>query len=80
MSDFERIHKFERDYSTQIPQYSPTFEEISKQMKVNADIIIKEITCHVDKELKRFHTQLTEILDEKSPSKTPKKRAKKNHS
>lgn len=37
-----------------IPEYSPTFEEISKQMRINIDILKHEITEHVDNELKRF--------------------------
>ncbi len=43
-------------YITRIPEYSPTFEELSKQMRINADIIMKEISDHVDSELERFKT------------------------
>lgn len=42
-----------------IPVYTPTFEEISTQMRINADIIMKEISDHVDAELKRFKEGIT---------------------
>ncbi len=45
-------------YITQIPEYTPTSEEIAKQMRINADIIKKEISDHVDQELKRFKEEL----------------------
>lgn len=40
--------------STPIPNYISTFEEISKQMRINIDIIKQEITDHVDKEISRL--------------------------
>jgi hypothetical protein len=40
--------------STPIPQYTPTFEEVSKQMRINVDIFKQEITDHVDKEIARL--------------------------
>lgn len=37
-----------------IPDYEPTYEEITIQMRINADIIKKEISDHIDKEIERF--------------------------
>lgn len=37
-----------------IPEYEPSFTELSKQMRINADIVMKEISEHVDKEIKRL--------------------------
>jgi len=37
-----------------IPEYIPTFEEVSKQMRINVDILKQEITDHVDKEIERL--------------------------
>jgi len=41
-------------YICKIPEGIPTFEETSKQMRINVDILKKEFTDHVDKEIKRF--------------------------
>lgn len=48
-------------YKDVIPSYTPTFEEISKQMKINQEIVMKEISEHVDKELERFRKEMNEI-------------------
>jgi len=37
-----------------IPDYQPTFEEIAKQMKINAEIIMQMITNHANKEIERI--------------------------
>jgi hypothetical protein len=37
-----------------IPELQPSFKEISELMRINADIVMKEITDHIDKELTRF--------------------------
>jgi hypothetical protein len=42
----------DRNYG--LPGYVPEFEEVAKQMRINADCIMQEITDHVDKEIKRF--------------------------
>ncbi len=47
-----------KGYISNIPQFTPTFEEISKQMRINQKIIMKEITEHVDKEIERFKKEL----------------------
>lgn len=44
---------------TSIPDCMPDHQEIAKQMRINADIIKKEITDHVDKEIKRFKQEMT---------------------
>ena len=41
-------------YNPKIPEYTPTFEEIGKQMRINVDILKQEITDHVDKEIARL--------------------------
>ena len=41
-----------------IPDCAPSANEIAKQMRLNADIIMEEITKHVDKELKRFKQEM----------------------
>jgi len=41
-----------------IPEYSPSFEEISKQMRINADILIQEITAHVDSQILRIKCEM----------------------
>lgn len=41
-----------------IPDAIVTPEEISKLMRINADIIMQEISDHIDKELKRFAFQI----------------------
>ncbi len=44
--------------SYSIPDCKPSYEEISKQMRINFDILKQEITDHIDKELKRFRQEL----------------------
>ncbi len=48
-------------YSPTLPIYQPSFEELSKHMRINQEIIMKEISNHVDKELKRFQNELSKI-------------------
>lgn len=45
-------------YKPAIPQYIPTFEEISKQMRINQEIVMKEISEHVDKEIERLKKEI----------------------
>lgn len=44
-------------WKNKIPTFSPSFEEISKQMRINADIIKEEITLHVNKEIERLRDE-----------------------
>ena len=44
------------------PEASP--EDIAKQMRINADILMKEITDHIDVELKRFARTIDSIKNE----------------
>jgi hypothetical protein len=55
------MNKFDVDEgkTCSIPYYTPTFEEISKQMRINCDILKKEFSDHVNKEILRF----TEMKD-----------------
>ncbi len=45
-------------YSPSIPPYTPTFEEISKQMRINQEIVMKQISDHVDREIERFKKEI----------------------
>ncbi len=47
-------------YTINIPDCNPTPYEIAKQMRLNADIIMKEISEHVDKEIVRFKKGINE--------------------
>lgn len=52
-----------------IPSYDASFEEIAKQQKINTDILKKEVTEHIDKELDRLNRKLQKI---KAAPLTPK--------
>jgi len=41
-----------------IPEYIPTFKEISTQMRINIDFLKKEISDHCDSEIQRFKNQI----------------------
>lgn len=41
-----------------LPESLPNFQEISKQMRINADILKLEISDHVDKEIQRFRKEM----------------------
>lgn len=43
-----------------IPNYAPPHYEIARQMRIDADNIKKEISDHVDSELKRFREAMRE--------------------
>lgn len=42
------------EFSPNMPTYYLSFEEISKQMKINVDTLKKEISEHIDKEIERL--------------------------
>jgi len=50
-----------RIYEEKIPEYTPTFEEISILMRINADFLKKEISDHCDLEIKRFKNEIRNI-------------------
>lgn len=50
----ENHHLYGEWKNTPIPSYAPTFEEISNQMKINSEIVMKEISDHCDKEIEWF--------------------------
>jgi hypothetical protein len=50
-------------YTLNIPDCKPAPHEIAKQMRLNADIVMKEITDHVDKEIVRFKKGINEKND-----------------
>lgn len=41
-------------YKSSLPVPEIDFQEVAKQMRLNADILMKEISDHVDKEIERF--------------------------
>lgn len=41
-------------YDSKIPECEHDPKEIAKQMRLNADIIMKEITEHINNEIKRL--------------------------
>lgn len=49
---------------SRIPDFLPTFKEISEQMKINQEIVMKEISDHTNKELERFKNELDKIKNE----------------
>lgn len=59
-------------FSPTIPDYNPSSYEIAKQLRLNADIVMKEITDHVDKEIKRLkqhYGNVDPLLDPKEENK-----------
>lgn len=58
---YERLEPIEKDQNHNIPNYPQTFEEISKQLSINAEIKMKEVTDHVDREIKRFNESLDQL-------------------
>lgn len=48
-------------YNPTIPDCEPNPMEISKQLRINADILKQEITDHIDSELKRFKSEKEKI-------------------
>ncbi len=57
-----------RIYEEKIPENSPTFQEISTQMRINVDILKKEISDHCDKEIERFKNEITNLLPKSTNS------------
>ena len=48
------ICNLRKNLNPEIPNPQPTFEEIAKQMRINADCLMKEITQHTNKEIERL--------------------------
>lgn len=44
-----------------IPDYIIDYREISKFMKINVDILKKELTEHIDKEIERFKMEIENV-------------------
>jgi len=51
-------------FDDKIPNHTPTFEEISKQMRINVDILKDEISNHCEREIEIFKKQCMEIKKE----------------
>jgi hypothetical protein len=49
------------EFDGNIPQYAPNYEEITKMMRINADILKKEISLHVDQEIIRIKKEFYKI-------------------
>jgi len=43
-----------------IPKYTPSFEEIAKQMRINCDILKKEFSDHVNEKIERYKRKINE--------------------
>jgi hypothetical protein len=41
-----------------IPEVKPSFKEISEQLRINADILMKEMSEHADKEIERIRKEV----------------------
>ena len=70
--DFARIHKEKNFNEITMKELSDfvdnrsqfhSYKEISKQMRINADIIIKEISDHYDKEIERLKHKVCKKCD-----------------
>ena len=48
-------------YEKTIPEYMPTFQEISTQMRINVDFLKKEISDHCDSEIQRFKNEINNL-------------------
>lgn len=49
-------------YITSIPVYQPDFSEITRQMRINADILMREISDHANKEISRTRIELGDMV------------------
>ena len=49
--------------SSDIPDSEHNFTEISKQMKINCELMCEQITLHIDVELERFRKELKKIKE-----------------
>jgi len=54
---------FKRPEYLTIPEYTSTLQEIAKQMRINADIIMQEVTAHCDREIERLRRECERIID-----------------
>lgn len=46
------------------PLYYPSAEEITKQVRINTDFLMKEITDHVNKEIERMKIECANVAVE----------------
>lgn len=53
-------------FDKKIPDYIPEFSEFSKQLKINCEFIKKEITDHINDEIKRFHDEINKIKNKEN--------------
>lgn len=51
-------------YRCRIPDPIPSFSEMAKQMKINADILKQEITDHTNSEILRFKQEIAAFREE----------------
>ena len=47
-----------------IPELVPSFEEVSAQLRINADCLKQEISEHVNNEIKRLREEIEKIKNE----------------
>ncbi len=53
--------KYIPKYDPEIPNPQPTYKEISEQMRINADILMKEVSEHINSEIERFKLEIWKI-------------------
>lgn len=46
------------------PQFTTSFEDISKQMRINANILMEEITKHANQEIERVRKECANAVAE----------------
>ena len=49
--------------NSEFPDIQPNFAELSKQMKINCELMCEQMTLHVDVELARFRKELKKIKE-----------------
>lgn len=51
-----------------IPECMPSFYELANQMRINQEIVMKEISAHVDKEIERLKKSIERIHEPRTDS------------
>jgi hypothetical protein len=54
----ENIYNNYMEARARIPDFAPAYREVAKQMRINVDILKKEISDHIDKELERLSKEM----------------------
>lgn len=57
MSELNKLITIKGDTGPKIPETPIDYSDISRQMRINADILMKEITEHANKEIDRINNE-----------------------